>query len=88
MAVFDQDLWAANLGYADCDPFDSAAKFRVLREDLAKLLESLPEREFSRVGLHPERGAKTLFEWVSHFGLHIESHAGQIRRNREAWSNR
>ena len=88
MAMFDQDLWAEHLGYNDCDVFDSAAKFRYLRKDMAAILDSLSHSAFSRVGLHPERGAGTLGEWVDRFGVHVEKHAGQIRRAREAWSRR
>ena len=82
MALFDQDLWADRLLYNACSPFDSAAKFRVLRADMSAILESLPEAAFERVGLHPERGAGTLAEWVDRFGAHVEKHAGQIRRIR------
>jgi hypothetical protein len=88
MALFDQDMWADHLGYNECDVFDSAAKFRALRSDMSAILESLPGAAFERVGLHPERGAGTLAEWVSRFGIHVEKHAGQIRRAREAWSRR
>jgi len=88
MAVFDQDRWAANLGYARCDAFDSAAKFRVLRDDMSAILESLSPAAFERVGLHPERGAWTLLQWVSQFGIHVETHAGQIRSIRGKWSRR
>jgi hypothetical protein len=86
MAVFDQELWAANLGYNDCDVFDSAAKFRALRADMAAILDSLPSAAFERVGLHPERGACTLGEWVERFGIHVEKHAAQILRARRKWS--
>jgi hypothetical protein len=85
MAVFDQDMWAEHLHYNECDVFDSAAKFRFLRKDMSALLDSLPAAAFLRVGLHPERGACTLGEWVDRFGTHVEKHAGQIRRAREAW---
>lgn len=88
MAPFDQDLWASGLGYDDCDPFDSAAKFRVFRDDMTAVLARLPEAAFARVGRHPERGAGTLLEWVQRFGIHVEKHAGQIRRIREQWSSR
>jgi hypothetical protein len=88
MAVFDQDLWADRLRYNECDALESAAKFRVLRVDMAEILESLLAADFERVGLHPERGAKTLGEWVAHFGIHLENHAGQIRRVREEWGRR
>jgi len=88
MATFDQDLWAAHLRYNECDVFDSAAKFRVLRKDMSAVLDSLPMGAFARVGLHPERGAETLGQWVERFAIHVEKHAGQIRRAREAWSRR
>ncbi len=88
MATFDQDLWADHLHYNDCDVFDSARKFRILRDDMSAVLESLPAGTFERVGLHPERGAATLGEWVSRFGTHVEKHAGLIQRIREAWSRR
>ncbi len=84
MAVFDQDLWADRLAYTECDAFDSAAKFRALRTDMAAILDTLPAEAFTRVGLHPERGAATLAEWVKRFGIHVQTHAGQIRRIREA----
>ncbi len=85
MALFDQDLWADRLRYNECDVFQSAAKFRMLREDMSAILDSLPVEVFKRVGLHPERGAGTLGEWVTRFGVHVEKHAGQIRSAREAW---
>ena len=88
MAVFDQDLWAEHLRYHECDVFDSAAKFRVLRADMTAILESLPAAAFGRIGLHPERGAATLGEWVTRFGAHAEKHAGQIRRIRDQWGSR
>ena len=43
---------------------------------------------FDRVGVHPERGAKTLLEWVTLFGNHVETHARQIRGIREAFAQR
>jgi hypothetical protein len=88
MAVFDQDLWADHLRYNDCEVFDSARKFRILRDDMSEFLAPLPAEQFERVGLHPERGVWTLREWVNHFGMHVEKHAGQIHRIREAWSRR
>lgn len=88
MASFDQDLWADRLHYNNCDVFDSARKFRILRDDMSDALTPLPDWAFEKVGLHPERGAGTLGEWVSRFGMHAEKHAGQIQRIREAWRRR
>ena len=88
LATFGQDAWAIGLGYNDCDPFDSAAKFRVLRDDMTAILATLPPSAFERVGLHPKRGPGTLGDWVSLFGRHVEKHAGQIGRIRETWRQR
>ncbi len=88
MALFDQDLWADHLAYTERDALDSALKFRTLRADMSAILDSLPADAFARVGLHPERGAATLAEWVKRFGVHVETHVGQIRRIREGWGQK
>ena len=85
---FDQEKWAANLGYENSDAFDSLSRFRSLREDTARLLETLPPQAFDRTGNHPERGVNSLLEWVERFGKHVYTHAAQIRGIREAWKNR
>ena len=76
---FDQNLWAANLGYEKTGVAKALASFRSLRDDTSALLEALPAHAFGRVGVHPERGAKSLLEWVSLFGGHVAVHAKQIR---------
>ena len=84
LVPFDQDAWAANLDYGQADAFDSLARFRSLRDDTASLLESLPGAAFDRVGVHPDRGTKSLLEWVELFAGHVERHADQIRSLRAA----
>jgi len=88
LVPFDQDAWAANLGYENADAFDSLARFRSLRDDTARILEALPAEAFAREGVHPERGTKPLLEWVRLFAGHVETHANQIRGIREAWKAR
>jgi hypothetical protein len=85
---FDQEKWAASLGYENADASDSLARFCSLREDTTRLLESLPPAAFDRTGSHPERGVKSLLEWVETFGKHVHTHVGQICGIREAWKNR
>ncbi len=84
LAPFDQDAWAARLGYETANPFVSLALFEALRIDTTAMLEALPPGAFDRVSVHPERGEKTLLEWVTLFGNHVYSHAEQIRKAREA----
>jgi hypothetical protein len=84
LVPFNQDAWAIQLGYENADALDSLERFRSLRDDTASVLEALPPAAFDRVGVHPERGTKTLLEWVQLFGGHVERHAEQIRALRAA----
>jgi hypothetical protein len=88
LVPFDQDAWAAHLGYERADAFDSLRRFQSLRDDTARTLEALPPEAFDRVGVHPERGTKSLLEWVQIFGRHVETHAAQIAAIRDAWRGR
>ncbi len=82
LSPFDQDKWAASLGYENSHPLTSLALFQALRNDTTALLESLPAETFQRVSFHPERGEKTLAEWVTLFGNHVYTHVEQIRKIR------
>ena len=88
LVPFDQDAWAAKLGYEQADAFDSLARFRSLRDDTSRVLGRLAAEAFERVGVHPERGSKSLLDWVKLFGGHVETHAKQISGIREAWKSR
>jgi len=81
---FDQGLWAEHLGYEKANPFTSLVLFESLRNDTTAMLETLPPEAFDRTSHHPERGDKTLGEWVTLFGNHVYSHAEQIRKIRES----
>ncbi len=82
LSPFNQDRWAAALGYEDANPFVSLALFEALRVDTTKMLEGLPAEAFERVSVHPERGEKSLLEWVGLFGNHVFTHVEQIKKIR------
>ncbi len=82
LSPFNQDKWAETFGYQDANPLVSLAFFEALRIDTTKMLEALPAEAFDRVSVHPERGEKSLLEWVVLFGNHVYSHVDQIRKIR------
>ncbi len=82
---FDHEAWAEAFDYKSADPVAALEVFRVLRLATADLLAKLPAEAFQRIGVHPERGTKTLLEWVGIFASHPESHAAQITSIRKAW---
>jgi hypothetical protein len=88
LVMFDQDAWAKELGYARCDPRESLAQLRTLREINASLIAAVPPQALNREGIHAERGIMTVRDWVERFTAHVDSHASQIRSIREAWSAR
>jgi len=85
LIAFDQDRWAAALGYADRRLSDSIELLRAVRAANFDLLRSLPEATFARAALHSERGEITLMDMLRTFTLHIETHAKQIEHIREKY---
>ena len=83
---FDQEKWAEHLGYETDDVAASLAVFQTLRNDLVRVLEALPAEAFRRPGVHPERGTKSLLEWMQLFARHVFTHADQIGGIRQAFS--
>src|SRR5271169_1028963 len=53
--AFDQDAWAAALGYGKRDVSKSLAQFRALREANLRILKSLKPEQWKHHGLHAER---------------------------------
>jgi hypothetical protein len=48
-------------------------------EQIARLLATLPDEEWTRQGRHPELGAMSIAFLARRVGEHAEEHAGQIR---------
>lgn len=49
------------------------------RDALLMLLEGLRPHEWARVGVHPERGPKTLYELAGTLAAHGEMHMAQVQ---------
>lgn len=77
---FDQDAWAAALGYGKRDTRKSLEQFRTLREANLALLKSLAPEQWKQHGVHSERGPESLETIVQMFAGHDLNHIGQIER--------
>ena len=64
-ALWDQDRSAADRDYISQSAREALAEFRALRLETVASLESLPVEQWSRVGVHPERGPATIEEQVT-----------------------
>jgi hypothetical protein len=85
MAAWNQNLWAERLGYGKRKISDALETFRRVRADNYELLKNASEADFSRTGVHSERGPMTLLALVKVFAEHPEKHAGQIMAVRAAY---
>jgi hypothetical protein len=81
---YDQDRWAARLGYADSDPHDSVALFSTLRQSNLRLLGRASPDDLQRVGVHVERGEESLAHHMKLYAGHDILHLNQLERIRRS----
>ena len=77
---YDQDNWAARLGYGDADPRDSVAMFSILRKTNLWLLDRATPDDLQRVGVHVERGEESLAHQLRLYAGHDILHLNQLDR--------
>lgn len=81
---YDQDLWTERLGYDEADPDIALRDFTSLRKANLRLLTRASVDDFTRVGVHAERGEESVEFMVRLFAGHDLLHIRQIERIREA----
>jgi len=85
---YDQDLWANRLGYASVPIAQSFADFEHLRDANLRLIARIPVSDFSRVGVHSERGEESVAHMMKMYGGHDLLHRRQIERINAAVTGR
>jgi uncharacterized damage-inducible protein DinB len=81
---YDQDLWATRLGYASVPISQSLGDFEHLRDANLRLLARVPASDYTRVGVHSERGEESVAHMMKMYGGHDLLHRRQIERIRKA----
>ncbi len=82
LTPFDQDIWAANLKYAQTDARLSLDTFTSLRRQNVAIMRRLAPADWDRRGDHAEYGPITYRQMVYHFVDHDQGHLAQIARLR------
>jgi len=81
IAPFDQNLWAAHLGYMETPPAELVAQYGLMRRSNIRLLRRIKLEELQKSAYHPElKRQTTLEEWVERMHTHGPNHRGQIER--------
>lgn len=80
----DENRFAAALGYHDRDLEEELAVVDLTRRQMARVLRLLPESAAGRVGVHNERGPKTLADLVTGATGHVTHHLAFVAEKRKA----
>jgi hypothetical protein len=80
LPAYDQDLWAANLRYAEVPLDEALGQFTALRRANLALVARQPAEAFDRVGLHAERGEESVRHLLNLAAGHDVAHRRQVQR--------
>jgi hypothetical protein len=80
----DEKLFASALAYHERDAEEELALIEKTRQQLARVLRSLPASALARVGVHNERGPRTLEQQLTTAINHIPHHVQFIIEKRRA----
>jgi uncharacterized damage-inducible protein DinB len=80
----DENRFAATLAYAQRDLEEELIIIERTRSQLARILRTLPEAALQRVGIHNERGERTLEQMLTGAINHIPHHVRFILEKRQA----
>jgi hypothetical protein len=83
---YDQDAWAARLGYDEAASEDAVELFSLLRRANLRLLTRATAADLQRVGLHAERGEESLEHQRRLYAGHDLLHLRQLARIRASLS--
>lgn len=78
LQAHDEDEYARRLHY-DRPIASSLAVVRAVREASVDLLLNLTPEEWTRSGVHPERGSYSVERWLRIYAEHPHRHADQVR---------
>jgi hypothetical protein len=80
----DENGFAKTLAYHDRDLEEELAVIETTRRQMSRILRALPESAGERVGVHSERGPKTLMELLAGATGHIAHHLPFVTAKRQA----
>jgi hypothetical protein len=80
----DENAFAARLAYHEREIADELTVIAGIRAQVTRILQSLSEEDFARVGNHTAAGPLTLLQLVERMAKHVRHHVGFIEEKRKA----
>jgi hypothetical protein len=74
LPAFDENAWLTRLRSGEMPVDESVALFDIHRKQMSRILRGCSEQDFSRAGMHSERGRMTLAELLTVFVNHLDHH--------------
>ena len=84
IAPYDQDAWAARLGYEQMDVEECLERFSIIRRGNLRYWSTTSAAELARTGLHAERGEESIAQMRRLYAGHDLAHRRQLARIRKA----
>lgn len=79
LPAYDPDARVAAANYEAMTVADALQFLKTERDAILMLFEGLRPHEWARIGVHPDRGPRTLFELASTLPGHDQMHMEQVR---------
>src|SRR5262245_13400079 len=80
----DEKLFASRLAYHSRELEEELHVFSAIRASTARILRTLNDADFERVGIHSAAGPLTLEQFVERGANHVKHHVGFIAEKRKA----
>jgi hypothetical protein len=80
LPAFDERRWQEVALYHTVAVIDSLEALRLRRNELVRVLRSIPEADWQRTGLHETNGPQTILQIATHIANHDDEHIAQIER--------
>ena len=79
-APYEENAWVERFARVEEDLKDTLARRRAARDHTVRILESLEDAEWRRVGIHATRGELTVRQLAALLADHDRQHLDQLRR--------
>lgn len=79
----DPDVFANSLAYHNRDLGEELALIEACRRQVTRILRTLKDEDFSRVGKHSEAGPLTLLQFLQRVTEHLPHHVKFIQQKRQ-----
>lgn len=80
MLPADVDRWAIDRQYLRCDAGEAVEAFRKRRAENVQTFRALTPDQWTRGGIHPQRGKRTFEDVLNVLCAHDDAHLDQLKR--------